>query len=70
MIPVSKEQPLFGFEDDDGRQSLQYPGVVFHPRGIEVCLGIDRHVGEEVNYFQLRHALIVAVNSKIRNPIP
>jgi len=69
MIPVSKEQPLFSLEDD-GRQSLEYLSVVFHLCGIDVCLGIDRCGGEEVNYSQfLRHGLMVAASSKIRNSI-
>src|SRR5215216_6990815 len=70
IVAVSEEQPLCGVEDDDGRQCVEHLGVLLHPRGVEMRLGIDRRVREEIGYSQLRHhcALIVALNSKVCNP--
>jgi hypothetical protein len=69
MVLVNEEQALWGVEDDDGRQGVEHLGEVLHSRGVEMCLRIDRRVGEEIGYSHLRHiALIVSLNAEICNP--
>jgi hypothetical protein len=69
VVPIDEEQPLSSVEHDDGWESIKYLGVPLHPRVVEVRLGLDRRVREEICDSQLRHlALIIAASSKIRNP--
>ena len=63
VVAVGKKQPLWGVEDHDGRHCVEHLRVVLHPCWVEVRLGIDRRVGEEIGYSQLSHwSTMVALN--------
>ena len=55
MVPIGEEHPLRGIEDDDGWQRVEHLGVPHHPCSVEVRLGIDLRVREEISDSQLCH---------------
>jgi hypothetical protein len=49
MVPIGKQQCLSGVEDNEGRKSVKHLGVPRHPRGVEMRLGMDWRISEEIS---------------------